>query len=98
VVPPARLELSAPVPSPFSSRTRFELALPGAAHVEVIAYDLRGRAVAVLHRGVLGPGVADVTWDGARADGTPAANGVYFVRATSAFGEATRKVALMRAR
>ena len=77
---PARLDPLAP--NPFSQRILLRLALPSAARVTVLVYDIQGRAVRHLYRGVwLGAGEHPLAWDGRGDDGRAATSGVYFVSA-----------------
>jgi len=88
--------LSANQPNPFSTETAFTLDLASAANVAIGIYDLRGRAVASLHRAPLGSGPHVFRWDGRRADGSFAPNGVYFYQATVGGKSVSRKLILMR--
>lgn len=89
---PAVLDLGEAYPNPFRERTSLQLTLHEAQDVTVEAFDVAGRRVAVLHRGLLPAGASHaIAFDAA---GLPA--GVYVVRATT--GEATveRRVAIVR--
>ena len=88
--------LSASQPNPFSTETAFTLDLSAAADVAIGIYDLRGRAVAILPRAPLGSGPHVFRWDGRRADGGVAPNGVYFYKATVGGKSIARKLILMR--
>lgn len=56
------------------------VALPELAQIELIMYDVRGRAVRTLARGLFAPGEHPVTWDGHDDRGSLLANGVYYAR------------------
>jgi len=86
---PERLELSAAIPNPFSSKTQFMIALPKAGNVHVSVYDVLGRSVATLASGRMEAGRHSIQWDGQR-DGNAAA-GVYFVRMTFTGENAARE-------
>lgn len=88
--------LSPNQPNPFSRETAFTLVLPQSGDVTVTIYDLRGRAIRTLHRAPLEAGPHEFRWDGSRADGSPAPNGVYFYQATMAGHSVSRKLILMR--
>ncbi|NOT35434.1 MAG: T9SS type A sorting domain-containing protein [Candidatus Eisenbacteria bacterium] len=92
------LELSAARPNPFTRTTHFDLSLVSATDVQLGIYDLSGRLVAKLHRGQLTAGPHTFTWDGTRADGSRAADGVYFYRARAAGQVTARRLVLMRSR
>lgn len=74
-VPAAGLALSAARPNPSSGATSFVVSLPAAGNVDLAMYDLAGRRVATLHRGVLPAGSREFTWRPERAP-----SGVYFAR------------------
>jgi flagellar hook assembly protein FlgD len=96
---PATVALSAARPNPFSNETRFELTLSAAApDVKLAIYDLTGRLVASLHSGALGAGSHAFVWDGRRADGTRAADGVYFYRARTGSSVMSKRIVSMRGR
>ncbi len=92
----AQVALGQNQPNPFSTETVFTLQVAEAADVVVGIYDLRGRAVANLHRAPLTPGPRVFRWDGRRSDGSAAPNGVYFYQATVGGKSLARKLILMR--
>ena len=95
---PTGLALSAGEPNPFAREARFTVTLTRPAEVELAVLDLGGRLVAVIHRGALGPGTYPFSWNGTRADGTAAPDGLYFYRARAGGEAATRKIILLRGR
>ena len=92
---PARREVPAAlcevVPNPFVGRTTVRLQLPQTGRVRVNVVDISGRTVATLADGELAAGRQELTWQ----PGNLAA-GVYFVRAETPAGTATRPVLLTR--
>ena len=88
--------LSPSHPNPFSVETRFTLQLDAPADVVVRIFDLRGRAVATLHRGPLAAGPREFTWDGRTSEGNAAPDGVYFYHAAIGAKTLARKLVLMR--
>jgi hypothetical protein len=92
---PATIDLSAARPNPFASETRFAVTLDRTASVELGIYDVTGRLVNRLYRGVLPSGTREFTWNGAGADGSRAATGVYFYRAAVAGRTVSRKLVLV---
>jgi hypothetical protein len=72
---PDGLHLSAAWPNPFNPSTSIEVSLDATRPVGLAVFDLLGREVAVLHRGVLTAGLHTFAWD---ASGAP--SGVYFAR------------------
>lgn len=74
-----------------------EFGLPRTDEATLAIYDARGRLVAMLHSGHMGPGVHRVTWDGRDKRGRLAGPGVYFARLlTRASGVAAVKLVVAR--
>ncbi len=92
---PVSLALSEARPNPANRVTQFGLTLDRPSTVAVSIYDLSGRLVSTLHRGLLGAGSHSFTWNGASDDGRPAAGGVYFYRASTEGAIASRKLVLL---
>jgi predicted outer membrane repeat protein len=83
-------------PNPFRGSCRIQLAIRDAGAVRLAVFDVRGRRVATLHRGLLASGTHGVAWDGRDAEGRPLAPGIYFLRLEADRAVATRKVVLLR--
>ncbi len=83
-------------PDPFSAATRvaFSTAKDGMADVSV--FDLAGRRVRRLSRGVLGSGAHELVWDGRADDGAAVRGGVYFVRLEAGGEMLTRRIVRLR--
>lgn len=67
-------------PNPAQEGTLFRVGLPREARVEFDLFDLRGRGVRELARGVLPAGEHTVRWDGRDRAGRPSPSGLYFYR------------------
>ena len=93
--PPAEFSVSAG-PNPFNPATTIRLRLDRERQVEARIYDVGGRVVATLARGVLPAGEHRFTWAGHGPDGAPVASGVYFLRVQA--GDETRKMKLVLAK
>lgn len=85
-------------PNPFNPRTTIRLDLPagGIVDAEVSIHDLRGRRVALLHRGPLAGRTVSLAWDGRSARGRPLSSGIYMVRAKLNGKCVTAKLTLVR--
>jgi len=74
--------LTGPAPSPVRGATRLSFTLPlegrGGAGARLAIYDVRGRVVRTLARGVSGAGLHEVTWDAADEAGRRVSPGLYF--------------------
>ena len=89
---PRAFRLSAPRPNPFTSATRFDIALDESDEITVAVHDALGRRVALLQDGGMRVGSYTLTLN---ANGLPP--GLYLIRATDGRGvTATRSVALVR--
>jgi len=82
-------------PSPFTSRTSIEYAVPEAQTVELGIYDLSGRLVRTLTSGHQPAGQHTAYWDGSDRNGDRVASGIYFVRYAAGDLVAERKLILL---
>jgi len=90
------LALGPGVPNPFTERTALRLALPHASDVELVVYDVTGRAVRTLAGGSLPGGEPSIIWDGRDDRGREAASGIHFCRAAVGDWREETKLVLMR--
>ena len=79
------LDLAPGYPNPFVSSTVITFTMPRAGPVRLSVYDVRGRLVKHLVRGVREAGPQSIRWDGRTETGTVAPSGSYFLR-LDAFG------------
>jgi len=96
---PAKLELSAPSPNPARSSAQAFYAVPASsagAPYEIAVYDVTGRRIQTLERGVARAGRFTATWNLRTADGRAAGEGLYFLRMTLGSLVQSRKVAVVR--
>lgn len=68
-----------PNPASLLTPVRVRFHVTGQARVSSAIYDTAGRLVRSLPQQVVGPGTAEVSWDGRTRSGVAAANGLYFV-------------------
>jgi hypothetical protein len=84
-------------PNPFRTSTEVHFALTRPGKVDVVVYDVLGREVKSVARGLwLESGPQSVRWDGMTREDRPAAAGVYFVRLSTPSGHWTRSVVRIR--
>jgi hypothetical protein len=88
---PTELSLDGNYPNPFASHTTITYAVPEAAAVRIVLYDLLGRVVAVLHDDVAPAGRHEL-----RLDAAGLSAGLYVVRLTSEGASLTRRILLAR--
>ena len=79
-------------PSPFRGATAIEWSLAHDGPADLAIYDVMGREVRVLVRGVAPAGAHRVAWDGRSAGGRDAGAGIYFARLKVAGQEWTRTI------
>jgi len=82
--------------NPARGECRMTLAGPAGSRAVVTLHTVSGRFVRTLYDGVLSGGVESLVWDGADADGWPAASGVYFARVESGGDAESAKVVFVR--
>ena len=80
---------------PGPSRVSLELSLPRSGPVDVSIFDVQGRRVAGLLQGALTPGVHPVRWNGTDENGARVGSGVYFARARTRDGVASRRIVII---
>jgi hypothetical protein len=97
-VPDTPLEFAVhhPSPNPFTGTTTVALALPAPAPVTLSVYDIAGRLVRRIDRGVLAAGSHTLRWDGRDGNGRSVGCGVYFLRVAAGDRVEDRKAVLLR--
>ncbi|MEM6645876.1 MAG: PQQ-dependent sugar dehydrogenase, partial [Bacteroidota bacterium] len=78
--PTTTARLSPPYPNPFVGRTTVQVEAESGAALQVEVFDLLGRSVATLWRGVSDGTPQVLRWDGATAEGQAARSGLYLIR------------------
>ena len=92
---PPLVELTA-YPNPFNPATTLAFTLPMAGEVELRVYDQAGREIRTLLRGFRPAGVVRTAWDGRDDRGRAVPSGTYLARLTTATGDGTVKLVLIR--
>ncbi|MFH1682074.1 MAG: M14 family zinc carboxypeptidase [Candidatus Eisenbacteria bacterium] len=90
------LALFAPSPNPAPGGTTVRFVLPSAGRVRADVFDVNGRRVRQLVRGILPAGPQAIRWDGRDQSGNESAPGVYFIRLRTGGEEKAVKVVLVR--
>jgi len=93
---PKAYELSQNYPNPFNPATTIRLSLPEAGAASLRVYDLAGRLVRTLVRGVVPAGGLVLTWDGTDEMGRRVASGVYLYRLEAPGVAMTKKMMLLK--
>ena len=77
---PAAFDLKQNYPNPFNPETAIEYHLPESGEVSLVIYDLTGREVRKLVRGLKPAGIHKVLWNGRDESGDAVGSGMYFYR------------------
>jgi hypothetical protein len=93
---PTRLALLRTSPNPFRGRTMLTYAVPREMKLALAVYDLSGRKVTELFRGLAQPGIHTALWNGRDARGRSVGQGVYFYRLESEGVSLARKVVTVK--
>jgi WD40 repeat protein len=93
---PTAFALEQNAPNPFNPTTTIRFALPEASQVNLVVYDVNGRAIRTLVTAAYQPGVHAVVWDGLDATGRSVASGTYVYRLTTDKGSFVKRMTLMR--
>ncbi len=93
---PQAFELNSNYPNPFNAETQIRYALPQAANVSLVIYNLIGQEVKTLVQSKQEAGFKVVAWNGRNASGTEVGSGVYFVRLKAAGRNFVQRVTLQK--
>ena len=96
---PKAFALAQNYPNPFNPSTTINYQIPedaGNVSFTLNVYDIRGRLVKTLAKGMKGSGFYSAFWDGSDSNGRQVSSGVYFYRFTSSKYSATRKMILLK--
>ncbi len=89
-------ELFPNFPNPFNPRTRIQYQLPQQTEVELAIFDLQGRLIKLLDKGVRPGGIFTFVWDGTDEQRRGVASGIYFYRLETPEFSKTRELLLLR--
>jgi hypothetical protein len=93
---PRSFALAQNVPNPFNPATTIAYDLPEPAEVTLVIFDVAGRRVRTLVRGLQPAGRHTALWAGTDDAGRRVASGVYFYRLVAGAHSATRKMVMLR--
>lgn len=84
------------IPNPFNPNTDIRYYLPERTLVQLSIYDLSGRLIATLEKGIRDKGYHTGRWNGRDANGNIVSSGVYFYRLRAGKKSFSRKMVLLR--
>ncbi len=88
--------LLTPSPNPMAGSTEFRFMLPVATQANLTVYDVRGRRIRELHKGVVHSAPTAVAWDGCDDEGARVAQGMYIARLETPSTVVTQRVVVVR--
>ena len=83
-------------PNPFKGNTMIEFGLPREQRIALRVFDIEGRMLRTLERGLLPAGNYRIAWDGRDDRGRLVAPGVYFYQLVSSDGVQKKRMLLIR--
>jgi len=95
LIPSSDVRILSICPAPLRTLTTIEL-LTSDAPASLVAYDITGCEVAVLHEGALSGTPYSVSWDGTNSNGENLPNGVYLIHLYSGVHSDVTKIVILR--
>jgi len=96
-IPVTKAELKQNYPNPFNPVTSIDFAIPSAAQVEIVIYNLKGQLISTLTDAFFQAGHHSVKWAGKDENGNNVSSGIYFYRLKTDDGiSITRKMMLLK--
>jgi uncharacterized repeat protein (TIGR02543 family) len=96
VAAPATYQLDQNYPNPFNAQTRIQYALPEAAQVSLVIYNIHGRKVRTLVDALQPAGRQQALWAGTDDLGQTVGSGVYLIRLEAGPYKMTRRILLVK--
>ncbi|HKQ56779.1 MAG TPA: FlgD immunoglobulin-like domain containing protein, partial [Candidatus Eisenbacteria bacterium] len=92
---PGILALHQNTPNPFDRTTTIRLELPSTVSAELAVYDIHGRLVRTLHKGITSAGITSIVWDGRDDSGARVSSGIYVCKLEAAGLRRLRRLAVI---
>jgi hypothetical protein len=93
---PTEFSLGDNYPNPFNPSTKFIVAVPKTAQVELVVYDILGKVVRTIMNGEQSAGYHTIEWNGLSDNQTTVSSGFYFVRMVSEKFTAIKKIMMVK--
>jgi hypothetical protein len=93
---PSPFHLGAGYPNPANPVTHIPVTLTKSSEIELAIYDIRGRVVIVLHKGILPEGQSELIWNGKDSYYRDVPSGTYIYRLSAGQFAQTRKILIVR--
>ncbi len=79
---PQTFRLESNYPNPFNPQTAIPIALPKESDIRLEVFNILGKHIQTLHRGMLNSGRHVFIWNGRNTEGRPVPSGIYFYQVT----------------
>lgn len=93
---PQEITLHQNYPNPFNALANIRFDLSVASRVQIIIFDIQGKAVARLADHRMDPGAHVITWNGRTSQGLEAPTGVYLVHLSTKYVSRSMKMVLLK--
>jgi len=96
IIPDYSFRLEPPSPNPFNPSVKIQLTLEHPTFIDLGIFDLSGRHVCTLSKGLHAAGNISVTWQGRNTSGSLVSAGTYIVRLLSEGRSVSQKITLVK--
>lgn len=91
-----QLSLQQNYPNPFNPATSISFTLPERMKIDLSIYDINGKRIKTLSRGVFNSGHSEINWNGTNEAGVHVSSGVYFAKLKAGNRVLSKKMVLLR--
>jgi hypothetical protein len=93
---PSKISISRTYPNPFNPRINLELDIVDRGVLDISIYDVNGRFISKVHKGLINPGYHHFYWDGENAITRNASSGIYFIKASINHSTTSKKILYLK--
>jgi hypothetical protein len=93
---PSKISISRTYPNPFNPRINLELDIVDRGVLDISIYDVNGRFISKVHKGLINPGYYYFYWDGKDAVKRYTSSGIYFIKASINHSSTSKKVLYLK--